>query len=176
MIRSHLRRPADRTRREPAALTRRGAALVEFAIIFPVMMILVLGIWELGRYIHVRQILENATREAGRLAATGQLNDTVVTVAMVKATAADYVGRAIPERPNVKTQVDATVTNLSSHSWVNPGDAEQLDMFAVTVTLPVDAIDWVAINRFLPAGATMTSRTLWCSLKDIPLEVDVNLP
>ena len=47
---------------------RRGAAVVEFAIIAPIMFMLVFGIIEFGRAMMVQQLLTNASREGARRA------------------------------------------------------------------------------------------------------------
>lgn len=44
----------------------RGAAAVEFALVLPVLLLLVLGIVELGRAYHVQAMLAGAAREAVR--------------------------------------------------------------------------------------------------------------
>jgi Flp pilus assembly protein TadG len=51
---------------------RRGAAAVEMALMAPLLVILLLGLWELGRMIQTKQAVANAAREGGRQAATGQ--------------------------------------------------------------------------------------------------------
>jgi Flp pilus assembly protein TadG len=50
---------------------RRGQALVEFALILPLMMLLLLGIVEFGRAWNVKQVLTDAAREGARLAVVG---------------------------------------------------------------------------------------------------------
>ena len=47
---------------------RRGQALVEFALLSPILMLIVLGIVEFGRAWHTFQTLTDATREAARIA------------------------------------------------------------------------------------------------------------
>ncbi len=56
------------------ATRERGAALVELAIILPVLIILVLGVIDLGRVFYSYEALVNATREGARYCA---LNPTV---------------------------------------------------------------------------------------------------
>lgn len=54
----------------------RGAYLVEFALVFPLFLLLVMGIVELGRYFFVQHTIQFATREGMRLATVGtRLND-----------------------------------------------------------------------------------------------------
>ena len=55
------------------ASQRRGVAAVEFAVVLPLLLLLLVGIWELGRIIHVQLILNNATRDGARLAAQANI-------------------------------------------------------------------------------------------------------
>lgn len=47
---------------------RRGAAVVEFAVVAPVFILLVFGMIEFGRAVMVQQVLVNASREGARQA------------------------------------------------------------------------------------------------------------
>lgn len=49
----------------------RGQALVEFALLLPILMLLLLGILEFGRAWNVKQVLTDAAREGARLAVVG---------------------------------------------------------------------------------------------------------
>lgn len=53
----------------PSATDRRGTATVEFAMVAPLFLTLVLGIAEMSRALNASQILTAALREGGRLAA-----------------------------------------------------------------------------------------------------------
>lgn len=46
----------------------RGQAMVEFALILPVFLLLLVGLFDLGRVIWVNDTLATAAREAGRFA------------------------------------------------------------------------------------------------------------
>jgi hypothetical protein len=48
--------------------SERGQGLVELALVFPVVMLLVLGAVEFGRFLMVRQVVITAAREGARLA------------------------------------------------------------------------------------------------------------
>lgn len=50
---------------------RRGAAAVEFAVVLPLMLLLIFGLIEFGRYMMVAQTLVNMSREGARMAAQG---------------------------------------------------------------------------------------------------------
>jgi Flp pilus assembly protein TadG len=52
---------------------QRGAALVEFAIVAPVFLLLLSGVIENGVVLFTQSLLDNATRDAARLIQTGQV-------------------------------------------------------------------------------------------------------
>ncbi len=66
------------TNRKPAASDRRGAAAVEFAVVAPIMIVLTLGMMEVGRMVMVKQIMVNATREGARLAVLPEVDTSEV--------------------------------------------------------------------------------------------------
>ena len=60
---------------------RRGTALIEFALILPILIILVLATVDFGRLIQARLIISNVSREGGSLAARQTTVDTsLITV------------------------------------------------------------------------------------------------
>jgi Flp pilus assembly protein TadG len=61
---------------------RRGAAAVEFAVVAPVFILLVLGMLEYGRMIMVQQVITNASREGARRAVLDGATVESVTAAM----------------------------------------------------------------------------------------------
>ena len=56
----------SRRAQPPRPRNRRGATLVEFAVVAPVMLLLVLALFEFGRLMMVEQIITNAAREGAR--------------------------------------------------------------------------------------------------------------
>jgi Flp pilus assembly protein TadG len=50
---------------------RRGVAAAEMGFLAPILLMLLVGVWEVGRYVMVQNILDNAAREGARLAASG---------------------------------------------------------------------------------------------------------
>ncbi|HYO45366.1 MAG TPA: TadE/TadG family type IV pilus assembly protein [Gemmatimonadota bacterium] len=59
-----------------------GQSLAEFAILLPVLMGVVIGIFEFGRAWNVDQVLTNAAREGGRLAVIETSSESDVTNAV----------------------------------------------------------------------------------------------
>jgi Flp pilus assembly protein TadG len=51
-------------------VSERGTTTVEAAIILPVFLLFLFGIFEAGRFLNTRQVLTNAAREGARLAVT----------------------------------------------------------------------------------------------------------
>jgi Flp pilus assembly protein TadG len=50
----------------------RGQALVEFALVFPIFVLLLVGLFDLGRAVFYQSTIQNASREAVRLAIVDQ--------------------------------------------------------------------------------------------------------
>lgn len=73
MIRVH-RQSISRSR----STKRRGVAMVEMAIVLPLLLLLLVGIMEMGRVVMIYQILTNATREGARLAVVPGTSDATV--------------------------------------------------------------------------------------------------
>lgn len=48
---------------------RRGVAMLEFAVVAPVLFMLMFAVIEYGRFLMIRQLLDNAAREGARMAA-----------------------------------------------------------------------------------------------------------
>lgn len=140
----------------PHRAQRRGVATVELAMLLPLIMTLLLGVWEVGRAVDVQQIMSNAAREGGRQASTGQLNN-----AQIQQVVTDYLSNA-----QISTaHVVVTVQNLTTPG-VDAIDGAQLDRFKITVTMPFKDVAWAALNHFFPATSTITAEATWCSVKD----------
>lgn len=61
---------------------RRGASVVEFALVAPVFFMLMIGIIEVGRALMIQQVLINASRVGARQAALLNTTSTAVTGAV----------------------------------------------------------------------------------------------
>ena len=149
-----------------SARRRRGVAAVEMAMLSPLLLALLLGIWEVGRLIQVNQMLSNAAREGGRQAASGLLTDAEVQTVVLQ-----YLQRAgIPT-----AHATVTVTNLTSGSR-DAKDALQLDQLQVSVTVPVTDIKWVALSLITGPTSTLSATTVWWSLRDQGYPKDITPP
>jgi Flp pilus assembly protein TadG len=157
---------------------RRGAVAVEAAVALTLLVILLLGLWEVGRLVHVNQIINNAAREGARLAAGGYTNGTPVTASMVQQAAKDYMTAAgLPTAAVSGSQV--TLICQASPSWTDPSAALPLDKFQVRVVIPAGAafssLKWTSLNSITTATQMSTTVT-WESLNNSVITVPTSLP
>jgi Flp pilus assembly protein TadG len=149
---------------------RPGAAAVEFAIVLPVFVTLLFGIWEVGRLVQVSQVLQNAAREAARQASSG-----TVTLTSIKTNVQSYIQGADPRIANF-TGFDVKFANLTNSAVTDPTNCIQLDKFKITVTLPFDNVRWSLSKMFTPAGSQVQTTVTWYCMKDLPVSVSTTLP
>ncbi|MFO0970474.1 MAG: TadE/TadG family type IV pilus assembly protein [Gemmataceae bacterium] len=146
---------------------RTGVAAVELAICLPILVLLLTGIWEVGRMVEVQQLMTNACREGGRQASTG-----VKTISQVKQTVITYLNRFGITNCDVSM---VTVTNLTSSARSDPTTANQLDHFQISLSIPANNVRWVLLTR-LTSGSNMTASADWYSVADLPLTVNDSVP
>ena len=130
---------------------RRGAALVEMALVLPIFVTVVLGIVEFGRAMMVAQMCTNAAREGVRLAvldsSTNAEVDQAVRDLMVSAAgvaAADVVG-----------QITITPAPGNPDPSNNLALAGTRDLVRVRVGVPFDKVAYVGGDWL--AGKTLRS-------------------
>lgn len=109
----------------------RGAAAVEFAIILPLLFLVIGGVVDLGRALYSQVTLTNAAREGARAAVVGITAGSVETRAMT----------AIPEGP---LRAAANVTINPPSGCV--GSSDPLDVVDVEVSAE---FDWILLGPAL---------------------------
>jgi Flp pilus assembly protein TadG len=67
-------------RTHPNKVRRRGATLVEYTIVIGAVLMLFLAIFEYGRFVMMRHLLDNAAREGARLAVSGTNTKTTTDI------------------------------------------------------------------------------------------------
>ena len=110
--------PLQNARRSARSQSRRGAAMLEFAIVLPILLLIILGIIELGRVMMLNQITTNACREACRRAIIpGMTNTYVLDVAnsYLDAGGISNVGRVVNvlDTGGIATTVEAVQSHGS---------------------------------------------------------------
>lgn len=64
------------------AAPSRGQAMVEFALIVPIFVLLLVGLFDVGRAVHAYNTVNNAAREAARIAIVDQYEDHITAEAV----------------------------------------------------------------------------------------------
>jgi Flp pilus assembly protein TadG len=149
---------------------RRGAAAVEFAVVLPFFIIILSGVWEVGRLVQVSQIVQNAAREAARQASTG-----TVPLATIKTNVQNYIRAGDPRITNFNG-FDLAFTDVTNSTVTDPTNCSQLDKFTITVSLPFDNLRWSLTKMFTPTGTKAQATVTWFSLTDLPVTVSTILP
>lgn len=144
----------------------------------PILLILMLGMWEVGRMVQVEQILVNAAREGARVASQGTLNNQPVTVSVVAQNVRDYLTAAgLPSA--AATGANVQVVNQSANSWTDPVNAQPLDKFQVVVQVPpgtaYNALRWGLVSTITGMNQISASCN-WVSLNDSQITVNTQLP
>ena len=121
---------------------RRGTAVVEFAIVAPLLFLLILGVLELGRLVMVQQVLTNASREGARRGILEQATAAEVETVVVNYLTSSYVSGA------------TVVVSPSSLSGVGFGD-----LVTVTISVPFDQVSWVPAPWFF-SGKNLTAESM----------------
>jgi Flp pilus assembly protein TadG len=128
-----------------AARRKRAAALVEFAVVLPVLLLILFGIMEFGQLFRVRQTCLHAAREAARLA-------------VLQSTSKPYTSGVVAQRvQDVMTAGGVNYdTSMLSITEDTPGDPT----VTVTVTVPYEE---VRLTGFLGMLTDSVSGT--CSMR-----------
>jgi len=147
---------------------RSGIAAVELALCLPLLIMMLIGTWEVGRILEIQQFLEVGAREAARQASSGLLTNT-----QVKQIAIDYVRHALNDLGGTKTQhLDVTVTVFHASSPSTPvqidvSQAGALDLLEIKVSIPYEDVRWINLPM-LTSATTITGKATWVSLKNFP--------
>ena len=107
--------------------TNKGQALVEFALIIPMLLLLVFGVIEFGRIFGAGLTVNNSAREGARLGAIGATDSAIITRVTNSAGILD------------SSLVAVTITPTES-SRVRGGDIQVNVSYPVTVVAPFISI------------------------------------
>ncbi len=113
--------------------SERGGAAVEFALLTPVLCLLLVGVLEVGRIADAAMIARNAAREAARYAAVEDQNSSGISY---QQRAIDYLGQAFPNTTGV-TLPGAGDIQVISGSVLSAPSVEVRVPVTVNVTIPL---------------------------------------
>lgn len=184
----------QRTRRSD----RTGVAAVEFAVVVGTILVPVLiGVWEVGRLIHVQQIVSNSAREGARLAAQGVTVNQIGAPTLIM-TNIDPANNDL-NQPNVKSvafhalqgagltaidwdDVDVEFAFVDSPPGAVPGATEPWQgvkgqVFRVRVSISREGYNKVRWSNFgLVNPERVSYEVFWSNLVDDPFVVNTTLP
>lgn len=175
-----------------------GVAAVEFAVCLPVLIVLLAGLWEVGRCVEVQQVMWNSAREAARDASLGQ--DPLSTVASNLTTylqAAEPTAFGSGHSTSMISPVISLPTGTKGYTcWDNTANCElftmtfsdktatsvtdptamsQLDRYEIGVQVPYKSVAWSPLAQI--TGLTRLSVTVdWASMVDSPFSITPSLP
>lgn len=135
-------------------------------MLLPLALMLMLGTWEVGRMVEVSQILNNAVREGGRSASSGQYTNS-----QVQQTVSNYLMNAgLPS-----TLATVTVTDLT-----NPGAdckaATEMDQLQITVSIPFSVVRWSAATLVTNSSTALNATTIFYSNNGLTYPQNISMP
>lgn len=126
-------------RRQKLLDGRRGQALVELALVLPLLLLIVMGSLEMGRILHSYLVLTSATREGARIGVVGASDDEIRD--------------RVKEVAFTLNLSDGDITIVPEQGLRNPGTA-----LTVKVTYGVELVTPV-LNSLLPNPFPLTAET-----------------
>ncbi|GAA1141208.1 TadE/TadG family type IV pilus assembly protein [Nesterenkonia lutea] len=109
----------------------RGASAVEFAIVAPVLVLMLLGILAFGHAFHVQSVLSNAARDGVRVMALQDTSGGVDPQAVAKETA---ISSASPSASISAAQISIIPSTCEAAGTSGPGTA------TVTISYPMQLL------------------------------------
>ena len=157
---------------------RRRAVAVEAAVCMPVIVAMMLAMWQIGQMVEMSRIVKDAAREGARVAAGGINNGTPVTVANVQTAVQNFLTAAGMPSTAVNGAM-ITVTNLSCRfvdqprQCPAPGPVQRDRDHSRRRGLQQLAVHW-GLDL---CGVTQLQETVdWLSANDTQLTVSTTLP
>jgi Flp pilus assembly protein TadG len=148
MIRATTRRRGRRTR---------GQALVEFALVFPIIVLLLLAMFDMGRAVFIYNGLTNAAREGVRLAIVNQDKDLILE----RVQAMTFAG------PVSNPDVDTLVAFYHQESDGTLGDpCATVTVGCIAVVTPTS--DWTLIT---PVLSSIIGPITFEARSELPIEL-----
>ncbi len=115
---------------------RRGAAMVEMAIVLPIFVLVSLGVVEFGRALMVANMVTNSAREGARMAVLDGSTNTEVTKSVT-----DFLTSTLNVKPG-DVSVGITITPAAGNP--NPNNqcasAKARDLIAINVQVPYSKV------------------------------------
>jgi Flp pilus assembly protein TadG len=139
---------------------RRGATLVEVALVVGALIMMLLGIMEYGRFIMVKQVVDNATREGAHLTLSADGSDSTnysyQTTSTIQAAVTNAMGGVDALLPDLTIAVylaDSSGNNIGS--WTTAQDGQNIAVEVTGTYAPI-----LPTFGFLPSTVTIHSKSV----------------
>jgi ABC-type uncharacterized transport system substrate-binding protein len=143
----------------PARSRRRwGTATVEFALLCPFMCMILMGMFELGRAVMVKNMLSDAARKACRTGIKRDKGNTDIVGEVMNIMSDNNISLAQFNPPAIG-RITLTVTDPNGVVLPDSLDAPSGTVVSVQVAIPVSSTAWVPAV-FLGSSATLESETV----------------
>ncbi len=177
---------------------RHGAAAVEFAVCLPLMLLVLTGLWEVGRITQVAEVMWNSAREGARDASLGQNNLSSVTtnvltylqnadptafgqghttslIAPVISLPANTTGYTCWDSTANQELFTLTFLDVTQPTVTDPTAMTQLDVYQIGVQVPYNSIRLSPIAQ-VTNMSRLSVNVVWTSLVDSPFQITPYLP
>lgn len=160
--------------------SRKGAAAVELAVALPFLLTLLIGILEVSKMLQVQIVLHQACREAGRLAAQGQIINSIGEHTLIRANSgnpsvSDFAKNVL-QRAGISTTNCTVAFQFTTGNTANtePYQAAKGQEFSIAVSIPYSNVSLLLFQWFSPN--TLSASINMVSLVDDTFTIDTNIP
>ncbi len=151
------------------------------AFLMPILLILMVGVWEIGRLVQLQQVMDAAARDGARIASQGHIINTTgayteidmtTTSPNVTDTVRDYLyGAGITDL----TGLQVTFEYLDGDtSLTQPYQGAKNQKFRLRITLPYANMRWTTLSLINPE--TLSGECVWLMMMDDPFTLSTTLP
>lgn len=138
-----------------------GQGLVEFALIAPILLLILLAIFDVGRGVFAYTAVTNAAREGARLAIVNQDTASILARIRSQSSVAESKNGDGTDLTVAFRQADANGDPIAGSTCLDTDGYVRLDCLAVvTYSSRFDLITPIVRQVVWPAGLTMTSTTI----------------
>lgn len=163
------------------SLSRRGSAAVEFAVVLPLLVTVLVGVWEIGRLIQLQQIMSSAARDGARLASQASVigvDGAATQIAMntgspnVEGTVRDYLrASGITDLEGLQISFQFIEGDVGA---TEPYQGVKNQRFRIRVTMPYEKLRWTDLSLINPT--TLSGECIWQMMVDDPFTLNPALP
>jgi Flp pilus assembly protein TadG len=172
-------------------LRKSGVAAIELGFVTTLFIVpMLIGIWEVGRLIHVKQLVANSAREAARLAAQGytilsngtqvQINVSTGTPNVQQTAYESLLGAGLTQLQSSDVTVTFAFTSPlttgpnAGTTPSQPYQGQKGESFTVNVSIPWSKVRWTSLGIVNPSTVQYTAT--WQMLVDDTFTVNDTLP